>query len=93
MALKIDYSLQLPDGEFFPAARRIPRDKGEYRGAQSKYGLTQTGKDAVALMLGLYRKAGRRAWRLRWPRKQNPKLSHRFNQSAEQAGTSRSERW
>jgi len=48
------------------SARSIARDEGEYRGAQSVYELTQTGKDALALMLGLYRRAGRRVRRLRW---------------------------
>jgi hypothetical protein len=73
-------------------ATRIPRDRDEYRGAQSSYELTPRGNGAVALMRGLYRRAERRVWRVRWGRKRNSKLSRRFSRSAQQVGTSRSAR-
>jgi DNA-binding PadR family transcriptional regulator len=50
-------------------ATRIPRDFDEYRGAQCEYELTRAGRDAVALMRGLCRKAERRVRRMRWQRK------------------------
>ena len=73
-------------------ARRIPRDEGEYRGAQSRYELTQAGNEAVAVMRGLYRKAARRLRLRRWRRTRNLWLSRRSKRSAERAGASRSER-
>ncbi len=78
------------------SADRIPRDEGEYPGAQCRYELTQDGLGAIGMVRSMCRKVERRAWRLRWGRRhmgRQFKLSHRLTQSADRAGASRSERW
>ena len=72
------------------SARRVPRDRGEYRGAQCEYTVTIAGRAAVAVTRAFYDQAAHSV-RQRWRRqRRHLRLPQRTEQPAQPAGASRS---
>lgn len=71
-------------------ARRVPKDQGQFRGAQCKYSVTKAGRDAVAVTRAFYSQAAHSV-RQRWRRqRRHLRLPQRTEQPAQPAGASRS---
>jgi len=74
-------------------ARPITRDRGEYRGAQGLYQLTDGGRDVVAATRRFYGKAARRSRRRRWRRKRRKRdMRHRGQLGCSQCSNQSAER-